>query len=95
MRANPTCTAPSNAGYACGSPPDIRSELIQLNLGGDYKLDKASKVRISYLYQNLRSNDYYYNAYQTGYTATSMLPTNQQSPSYAVSVVSASYFYMF
>lgn len=92
---NVACTTPSNAGYACGSPPDIRSELIQLNLGGDYKLDKASKVRISYLYQNLRSNDYYYNAYQTGYTATSMLPTNQQSPSYAVSVVSASYFYTF
>ncbi|WP_283743090.1 MtrB/PioB family decaheme-associated outer membrane protein [Sideroxydans sp. CL21] len=92
---NTSCTGTSNGGYACGSTPDIKNEMLQLRLAGDYKLDKASKVRLAYIYQNLRSNDYYYNAYQTGYTATSMLPTNQQSPSYAVSVVSASYFYMF
>lgn len=92
---NAGCTTPSNAGYQCGSTPDIKSELIRFKLAGEYKVDKASKVRVSYLYQNLKSTDYYYNAYQTGYTATSMMPTNQQAPSYSVNVIAASYLYTF
>jgi len=92
---NAACTTPSNAGYACGSTPDIRSVLFQFKIAGDYKLDKASKIRVGYLYQNLKSTDYYYNAYQTGYTATSMMPTNQQAPSYSVNVITASYLHIF
>jgi MtrB/PioB family decaheme-associated outer membrane protein len=92
---NAACTAVSTSGYACGSTPDIKSELIQFKLAGDYKLNKASKVRVGYLYQNLKSTDYYYNAYQMGYTPTSLMPTNQQAPSYSVNVVTVSYSFMF
>ena len=92
---NAACTTPSNNGYACGSTPDIKSELIRFKLVGDYKVDKASKVRVGYIYQNLKSTDYFYNPYQTGYTPTSMLPTNQQAPSYSVNVITASYLYTF
>jgi long-subunit fatty acid transport protein len=69
--------------------------MVQLKLGGNYKVDKASSVRVGYIYQHLTSSDYFYNAYQYGSTPASMLPTNQQSPSYSVSVVTASYFYTF
>lgn len=92
---NAACTAVSTSGYACGPTPDIKSELIQFKLAGDYKLDKASAVRVGYLYQNLKSTDYYYNAYQMGYTPTSLMPTNQQAPSYSVNVITASYLYTF
>lgn len=92
---NASCTAVSTSGYACGATPDIKSELIQFKLAGDYKLDKASKVRVGYLYQNLKSTDYYYNAYQMGYTPTSLMPSNQQAPSYSVNVITASYLYTF
>ena len=90
-----SCTTPSNAGYACGTLPDIKSTLVQFKLTGDYKLDKASKVIAGYMYQNLKSEDYYYNAYQTGYTATSMMQTNQQAPSYSVNEITVSYLYNF
>ncbi|MGO9444937.1 MAG: MtrB/PioB family decaheme-associated outer membrane protein [Thiobacillaceae bacterium] len=87
------CTAPSTSGYNCGALPDISSELWQLKLTGDYKLDKSSKIMAGYVYQHLNSNDYYYDAYQLGDTATGMLPTNQQSPSYTVNVVFVAYNY--
>jgi hypothetical protein len=93
--ANAACTATSTSGYACGSTPDIKSELLQFKLAGDYKLGKASKIKIAYIHQNLKSNDYYYNAYQMGYTPTSLMPTNQQAPSYSVNIVAATYVYSF
>ena len=93
------CTTPSatayTAGYTCGALPDIRSELIQFKLAGNYRVDKTNKVLVGYLYQHLNSNDYYYNAYQTGYTPTSLMPTNQQAPSYSQNVLYASYVYEF
>lgn len=90
-----TCTASSTSGYICGALPDIRSEMIKFKLAGNYKVDKANRVVVGYLYQHLNSNDYYYNAYQTGYTPTSLMPTNQQAPSYSQSVLYASYVYEF
>jgi MtrB/PioB family decaheme-associated outer membrane protein len=92
---NAACTATSNGGYVCGTLPDIKSTMVQLKLTGDYKLDKSRKIVIGYMYQHLKADDYYYNAYQTGYTPTGMLPTNQQAPSYSVNVVTASYLYNF
>ncbi len=47
------------------------------------------------MYQRLKADDYYYNAYQTGFTPTTLLPTNQQAPSYSVNVVYAAYRYTF
>ncbi len=93
--ANTSCTAPSNSGYSCGTLPDISSRLLQLKLTGDYALDRSSKVIMGFIYQRLDSNDYYYNAYQMGYTPTSMMPTNQQPPSYSASTVFMVYNYSF
>ena len=90
-----SCTTPSNSGYSCGTLPDISSRLLQLKLTGDYALDKVSKIVMGFIYQRLDSNDYYYNAYQMGYTALSMMPTNQQPPSYSASTVFAVYNYSF
>ena len=90
-----TCTTPSTGGYTCGALPDIRSEMIKFKLAGNYKVDKANRVVVGYLYQHLNSNDYYYNAYQTGTTPTSLMPTNQQAPSYSQNVLYASYVYEF
>ncbi len=90
-----SCTTPSNSGYACGTLPDISSRLLQLKLTGDYALDRVSKVVMGFIYQRLDSNDYYYNAYQMGYTPLSMMPTNQQPPSYSASTVFAVYNYSF
>jgi len=86
-----SCTAPSNGGYTCGTLPDIRSELLQLKLVGDYNVDKSDKVTVGYVFQKLNSSDYYYNAYQYGYTPTSMLPTNQQAPSYSSNLLFVAY----
>lgn len=79
----------------CGDLPDIRNELLQLKLGGGYKIDKASKVMLGYMYQRQKSSDYFYNAYQFGATPTTLLLTNQQAPNHSVNVVSASYIYTF
>jgi MtrB/PioB family decaheme-associated outer membrane protein len=78
-----------------GDTPDIRSEMTRLRISGTYQLDKAAQVVVGYLYQHLKADDYYYNAYQTGFTPTTLLPTNQQAPNYSVNVVYAAYRYTF
>lgn len=88
-----TCSAATT--LTCGSAPDIRNKLTQFKLTGTYKVDKKSSVRLAYIYQKLSSTDYFYNAYQYPYTATSVMPTNQQSGSYTVNAVAASYIYSF
>lgn len=91
--ASATCGLTTS--LTCGDTPDIKNETVMLRIGGTYQIDKASKVALGYLHQKLTSNDYYYNFYQTGYTGTGNLPTNEQAPSYSVNLVSASYIYMF
>jgi MtrB/PioB family decaheme-associated outer membrane protein len=85
----------SSASLTCGSTPDIKNETLSLRLTGTYQLDKASKIAVGYMYQKLNSTDYIYNFYQTGYTGTGNLPTNEQQPSYSVNVLSLSYIYNF
>lgn len=80
---------------SCGSTPAIQSDTITLNVVGGYKIDKASKVKMAYTYQHLRSNDYYYNGYQYGSTPSAMMPTNQQAPSYTQHSVGVVYTYSF
>jgi MtrB/PioB family decaheme-associated outer membrane protein len=87
------CSA--NTVLSCGSTPTIRNEMIQFKLTGTYQLEKNSKLSLGYLYRNLRSDDFYYNAYQYGYTPTGVLPTNQTSPSYAINMIFASFNYSF
>jgi len=79
----------------CGSTPDIKNEMTQLKLTGTYSLDKVSQVVMGYLFQHLKSNDYYYNAYQFGYTSTNTMPTGEQAPNYSQNVVFAAYKYSF
>jgi MtrB/PioB family decaheme-associated outer membrane protein len=83
------------ATLTCGSAPDITNKLTQLKLTGSYKLDKHSKVALAYVYQELKSTDYFYNGYQYLYTATSVMPTNQQTGAYKVNLVAATYTYNF
>lgn len=88
-----TCAAPQI--LSCGSLPTIKNDVIQLKLNGNYTVDKSSRIAIGYLFQQLKSTDYYYNGLQTGMTSNTMLPTNQQSPTYKVQSVAASYSYLF
>lgn len=87
------CTDPSI--FTCVPLPDIRSELFSLRFTGVYQVAKNGKVSAGYLYQRLRADDFYYNGLQTGFTPTSVLPTNQTAPSYSVNAVFASYIYTF
>jgi MtrB/PioB family decaheme-associated outer membrane protein len=87
---------------ACGDPttnsgtvPDIRNQMLRVKLTGDYQVDKSGKVTLIYLYKKLKSNDYYYSAYQLGSTDVTVLPTNQVAPNYSVSLIAASYTYSF
>ena len=69
--------------------------MIQLKMTGNYQLEKGTKLTLSYLHRNLRSDDFYYNALQYGYTPTGLLPTNQAAPNYAVNMIFASLTYSF
>ncbi len=88
-------TCSSTGLLSCGSTPDIKNETLSLKINGTYQLDKASKVAVGYMFQRLKSTDYYYNFYQNGYTGTGNLPTNEQAPSYSINVIAASYIYSF
>ena len=89
-----TCTNPTS-GPTCGIVPGIVNNLGVIKLGGVYQLDKNSKIGLAYWYQHLYSNDYYYNGYTSGMNPSSVVPTNQSSPSYSVNVISANYTYTF
>jgi MtrB/PioB family decaheme-associated outer membrane protein len=80
---------------ATGTTPDIKSELIQFKFSGGYQIDKPSKIVAGYAYQRLNSSDYFYNGYQYGFTPSTLLPTNQQAPSYSVQLVYLAYNYSF
>ena len=85
----------SAASGTCGSPGTIRNAMTSLKFGTSYEIDKHSKLGLRYIYQHLTSNDYYYNGLQMGTTPTSVMPTNQNSGSYSVNVIAASYTYSF
>ncbi len=80
---------------SCGSLPEINNHVIQFKLSGKYTLDKSSKIAVGYIYQHMKSTDYYYNGLQAGSTPSALMPTNQQSPNYTVNFVTASYLYIF
>jgi hypothetical protein len=87
------CSDPSV--YTCVGLPDIKSTLFQFKLKGDYQVTKSSKAAVGWLYQRLKAEDFYYNGLQTGFTPTSVLPTNQSAPSYSVNVLFANWIYNF
>ncbi|QKM65182.1 hypothetical protein DCO17_08005 [Polynucleobacter tropicus] len=93
--STPGVCATANAGY-CGSAPGIQNNLAILKLGGNYQLDKNSKLGMQYWYQRLYSSDYFYNAYSVSSGGVSgIMPTNQTAPSYAVNAVMVNYTYTF
>jgi MtrB/PioB family decaheme-associated outer membrane protein len=79
----------------CGSLPTIKNSTLRLRLNGSYQLSKAGTIIMGYTFQRLASDDYLYNAYQYGYTPATLLPTNQQSPSYQMSAIFVAYRYSF
>jgi MtrB/PioB family decaheme-associated outer membrane protein len=94
--------ANNTAPVACGDPstnggslPDIKNEMLRVKFTGSYQVDKSSAVVLTYLYRKLKSDDYYYSAYQLGSTDVTVLPTNQIAPNYSVNLVAASYIYSF
>ena len=78
-----------------GTSPNISSDVKQFRAMGTYDLNPSSKLMLGYLYQRLKSNDYFYNAYQYGFTPASLLPTNQQAPNYSVNTGCVAYRYSF
>ena len=84
-----TCSSP--AILSCGQLPDIKNAMLQLKFTGKYKIDKSSKFAFGYVFQQMKSNDYYYNGLQLGSTPSTLMPTNQQAPSYTINVISAAY----
>ena len=84
----------SNIGL-CGSYPDVVNDVTQLKLVSTYAVDKKSTLAFTYIYQKLSSNDYFYNGYQYGYTASAQMPTNEVAPNYTVQAIGVSYTYSF
>jgi hypothetical protein len=90
---NPACG--SSTALSCGSLSPISNEIISLKLTGNYKVLKNGKISLTYMYQKLNSNDYFYNGQQFANTPTSLMPTGLQMQSYAVNVVALSYNHSF
>ena len=72
--------------------PTVTTKTIELRLGGQYAIDKASALRVLYWYQHLKSSDYVYDGMQFG-TLTNVIPTNEQPFNYNVHVIGVSYIY--
>jgi MtrB/PioB family decaheme-associated outer membrane protein len=85
----------SSASLTCGSLTPIKNELISLKLVGNYKVHKNGKVALTYMYQKLNSNDYFYNGQQFGFTPSTLMPTGLQQQDYTVNIVALSYSHSF
>ena len=92
-------SATANVFIAAQSFPDITSEMTDLRLVGTYALDKSSAVRLSYLYRQLKSSDWAYDAYTNSALGVlalqGYLGNGITSPNYSVQVVGVSYIYRF
>jgi MtrB/PioB family decaheme-associated outer membrane protein len=84
-------TSTVTAAGSFGATPDIKSKTVQLRLAGTYQLGQASSVTAGYMFQRLDAVDYYYNAYQFGYTPLAVMPTGQLAPYYSINTVFVAY----
>jgi MtrB/PioB family decaheme-associated outer membrane protein len=73
----------------------ISNKTIQLRVVGSYDMSKTSRVSLGYLFARLMGNDYFYNAYAYGYTPSTVMPANQQTPRYTINVLYLVYRYTF
>jgi MtrB/PioB family decaheme-associated outer membrane protein len=74
--------------------PTVSTDSIALRLGGAYKLDAASSVRMAYGYQRLKTSDWAYEAMQPG-GLTQVLPTGEVAPTYTVHSIGVAYVMAF
>jgi hypothetical protein len=74
--------------------PTVSTDSIALRLGGAYKLDAASSVRMAYGYQRLKTSDWAYEAMQLG-GLTQVLPTGEVAPAYTVHSIGVAYVMTF
>jgi MtrB/PioB family decaheme-associated outer membrane protein len=74
--------------------PTVKTDVIDVRIGGKYQLNRASAVRVGYQFEHLRSVDYAYEGMQLG-GLTGVLPSFEQAPTYNVHVVGISYIYTF
>jgi len=88
-------TCASAAILSCGQLPDITAKTTTIKFAAAYQVDKRSKVIMRLAHQRLKSDDFFFNGYQTGFTPSQVLPNNLQSGSYSVNVISLSYLYAF
>ncbi len=79
----------------CGALSPIKNEMWSLKLTSNYQLYKNGKLSLTYMYQKLNSNDYFYNSQMVGYTPNSLMPTNLQMQNYAVNVIGLTYNHSF
>ncbi|ADL56009.1 MtrB/PioB family decaheme-associated outer membrane protein [Gallionella capsiferriformans] len=88
-----TCASTSlaNSTLVCGDTPDIKTNVITLKLTGNYQVNKTGKVTLGYLFQQMKSSDFFYNGEAFGFTSGRMMPTGMMSPNYAIHAVAASY----
>ena len=90
-----TTNGTTNVWYAAQSLPEIVSTVTELRLAGQYKIDKAASLRLSYLGQHLSSADFQLDAYTNPIFHGSFLSTGMTSPVYTVHVLGVSYLYSF
>ena len=70
--------------------PTVFNNSIELRFNARYAINKASSLRLTYIYGDMSSSDYAYQGFQLGGLAGG-LPTGQTSPSYVVHVIILSY----
>jgi hypothetical protein len=97
--------APSTAAFVAGIPaqvfinatslPDVVTRTLRLKLVGDYRMTKTSLVRMSYMYANLKVDDYQYSTNLPANTSGTVMPDFEAAPNYTVNVFGVTYVYTF
>jgi MtrB/PioB family decaheme-associated outer membrane protein len=82
------------AGAQAGPLPDLRTRLNRLDLFGRYQLRPDMAVKLSYIYEHYRSNDWQFDQVLPN-TLANVIGTNQVSPDYAVHFLGVSLAYKF
>jgi len=77
-------------GNPIQSLPDITTKLTRLNVFGRYAIDKASGVRLDYIYDRYSTNDWLWSTWT--YTDGTTLSENQKQ---TVNFFAASYYFRF
>jgi hypothetical protein len=74
--------------------PTVKTDSIELRLGGAYRFTKEQAVRVGYSYQHLKAVDWAYDAMQYG-GLSGVLPTSEQAPHYSVHNIGVAYVVSF